>query len=359
MRLGEFVRGDLQPKRSKEMLSAAYHPAPGFVIVPPEHFKKAVLTGQPYPMKAAYVQVSNPVLAWSGSADTYQALRALDFLVVTETFMSPTAALADVVLPAATHLEYNDLGHYGLAHGFILARPKVVEPPPECRSNLQIINDLGGKLGLGSLWWENHEDMLEDILSPAGVDYCELANLGILRGPAKYYRYKDKGFKTASGKVALELDNMEKYGINPVPKWSGALESLTEEYPLLLTGHKSRNFFCSDHRYLAGLLAREPEPLVELDGATAAGFAVLDGDWVWVETRFGRVKAKARVTEGIRPGVISLVHGWWKPDLGPENEASWRDTASNVLTDGQSLNQVLGTPNLRGVSAKLTKVEAG
>ena len=358
MRLGEFVRGDLQPKRSREMLSAAYGPAPGFVIVPPEHFKRAVISGQPYPVRAAYVQVSNPVLSWSGSADTHRVLKSLDFLVVTETFMSPTAALADVVFPAATHLEYNDLGHYGLAHGFVLARPKAVAPPRDCRSNLQIINDLAGKLGLGSLWWDNHEDMLEDILAPAGLDYCELAKLGILRGATQYYRHREKGFKTSSGKVELVLGNLEKRGINPVPKWNGPPESVSDEYPLLLTGHKSRNFFCSDHRYLSGLLAREPEPLVELHAETATEASVVEGDWVWVETRFGKVKVKARVTEGIRPGIISLVHGWWNPELGPENEASWRETTLNVLTDGQTLNQVLGTPNLRGVSARLTKAEA-
>ncbi len=355
VRLGEFVRGDLQPKRAREMLSASHGPAPGFVIVPPEHFKQAVLSGEPYPMRAAYVQVSNPVLAWSDSRSTYETLKTLDFLVVTETFLSPTAALADLVLPAATEFEYNDLGHFGLAHGFILARPRVVEPPPECWPNAKILNELAKALGLADLWWDDYEDMLEDILAPSGINYSELAERGILRGPVRYYKYKDKGFKTPTGRVELLLSKAQKVGLNPLPTWSGPAEPENDNFPLLLTGHKSRNFFCSDHRYLEGLRGREPEPLVEIHPDTAGEANAADGDEVVIETKAGRIRVKARITEGIRPGVISVVHGWWRPEMGPENPGSWDETTLNVLTSGDILNRALGTPNLRALPARLYK----
>ena len=355
-RLGEFVRGDLAPGRSKESIAGAYGLAPGFVIVPPEQFKTAVLEGEPYPVRGAYFHVSNPILAWSDSEQTAQALKSLDFLVATETFMSPSAALADLVLPAATLLEYNDLGHYGLAHGFVLPRPKIADPPGECRSNLWIINELAKTLGMGEYWYEDEEAMLAEILAPSGMSYDDLRDAGILRGPWKPYKYKDKGFKTPTGKVELALSRADGNGLNRLPSWNGPPEAATDNYPLLLTGHKSAFFFCSDHRYVSRLRNGEPDPLVEIHADDAETAGVRDGDEVWVETRHGRIRVRASVSDGVAPGVISVVHGWWKPELGPENEDSWRFTSLNALTSSRELNQALGSPNLRGIGARIAKV---
>ncbi len=355
VRLGEFVRGDLMPGRGREMVSAPYGPAPGFVVVAPEYFKRAVLTGEPYPVRGAYVQVSNPVLAWSDSRGTHEAMKALDFLVVAETFLSPTAALADLVLPAATELEFNDLGHFGLAHGFVLARPQIVDPPGECRPNIRILNDLAQALGLHELWWDDHEAMLDDILRPSGLDYRGLVRQGMLKAPPRYHKYRDKGFKTPTGKVEPLLSVAEKAGLNPLPAWDGTPEPADPDYPLILTSHKSRNFFCSDHRFLASLLKREPLPTVELHPRTAVSCGIGDGDSVWVETSSGRIKVQARLTEDIRPGVLSVVHGWWLPELGGENRESWMETTLNELTSSRLLNKPLGTPNLRALPARLVK----
>ena len=358
MRLGEFVRGDLQPDRGRRMLSAEYGPAPGFMIVPPEYLKRAVVEGEPYPVHGAYVHVSNPVVAWSDCNDTYEALGKLDFLVVTETFMSPTAAMADLVLPAATELEFNDLGHFGLAHGYVLARPQVVEPPAECRPNAWIINELGKVLGPAELWWDHYEDMLDDILAPSGLKYSDLAELGILRGKTRYYKYRESGFKTPTGKLELALSKAERFKINSLPAWDGPPEETGSDYPLVLTAHKSRNFFCSDHRYIRSLLDREPEPLVEVHPDTAAEAGVEDGADVFVETKKGRIRLKARVTDGIRPGTLSVVHGWWKPDAGAEKKESWAETSLNVLTDSRVRGRAMGAPDLRGIPAALSPAGA-
>ena len=76
-----------------------------------------------------YIQGGNPLLSYANAGETFEALKKLDFLAVSEIFMTPTAQLADLVLPAATHFEFDDIGHLGLPHGFILARPKIVDPP--------------------------------------------------------------------------------------------------------------------------------------------------------------------------------------------------------------------------------------
>ena len=83
------------------------------------------------------IQASNPLLSYAGANDVFNALQNLDFLAVSDVFMTPTAAQADLVFPAATNMEYADIGHYGLPHGYILARPKVAEPPHACWSDIR------------------------------------------------------------------------------------------------------------------------------------------------------------------------------------------------------------------------------
>ncbi len=80
----------------------------------------------------------------------------LDLLVVSEIFMTPTAALADIVLPAATGFEFDDIGHYGLAQGWISSRPKIVDPPGESWPDIKILNELGKALGHGEHFWEDY-----------------------------------------------------------------------------------------------------------------------------------------------------------------------------------------------------------
>jgi len=72
----------------------------------------------------------------------------VEFLVVADLFMTPTAQMADIVLPVATHFKFDDLGFYGLPFGKILARPKIVDPPGECKSDVKIINELAKRLKL-------------------------------------------------------------------------------------------------------------------------------------------------------------------------------------------------------------------
>ena len=116
------------------------------MTVPPGLFRKAALEEFPYPIKAAYMQGTNALVTYADSRKTFEALCKLDFIALADIFMTPTASLADIVLPAATHFEFNDIGHYGLGHGYILARPKVVDPPHECWPDIKILNELGKAL---------------------------------------------------------------------------------------------------------------------------------------------------------------------------------------------------------------------
>jgi anaerobic selenocysteine-containing dehydrogenase len=86
----------------------------------------------------------------------------LDFIAVADIFMTPSASMADIVLPAATHFEFNDIGHYGLGHGYILARPKVVDPPQGCWPDIKILNELGKALTSDEYWYDDYEKLLDD-----------------------------------------------------------------------------------------------------------------------------------------------------------------------------------------------------
>ena len=93
--LGKFVRADLIPNKRKEMIHAHFGAIPKMMTVPPAYFRKAVLAENPYPVKAAYIQCANPMLSYADSRQTYEALNKLDFLAVSDIFMTPTAAMAD------------------------------------------------------------------------------------------------------------------------------------------------------------------------------------------------------------------------------------------------------------------------
>ncbi len=286
--LGKFVRADKIPSKAKEMIHAHHHTIPKLMTVPPAYFRKAVLDGSPYPVKAAYVQCANPLLAYADSRQTYDTLMKLDFLAVSDIFMTPTAALADVVLPAATHFEFNDIGHYGLGHGFILARPKVVNPPGQCWPDIKILNELGKLLTPKEYWFDEYDELLDVLLAPAGLDFSLFAERGLLKGPDRFKKYEQSGFKTPSGKVELSLSQSSKLMVSALPGFNGYPEPEDGDYPLVLTSAKSRYYLHSSYRWLEKLRKRRPHPRTLIHPKTAAEYGIGEGDDVTIETARGR-----------------------------------------------------------------------
>ena len=352
--LGPFVRADLMPKKYKDMVSAAHGVVPRFMVVPPPYFRQAVLKGEPYPIKAAYVQTCNPLLAYSNSPETEAALKALDLLVVTDITMTPSAALADYVLPAATHFEFSDVGHYGLGHGFILARPKVINPPPDCRPDIEIINQLAKALGLGEYWFDDYRKLIDDLLAPTGLSYAEFTEKSMLARPKKYFKYREKGFRTPSGRVELSLSKAESGQLDfpALPKTWGPEED--PDYPLLLTTAKPADFMCSSDRALPALRDKRSGPLVKIHPDTAAAAGLQNGQEVVIETKAGAIVQTACVWDGVRPEVIVAEPGWWFPEnRSPDMPAGdWRRANVNMLTGGE-LSRAFGTPNMRSLPCRV------
>lgn len=353
MRLGEFVRADLIPNKRKEMIHASHHTIPGLMTVPPAFFRKAVLEEYPYPVKGAYMQCCNPMLSYADSRQTYDALMKLDFFAVADIFMTPTANLADIVLPAATQFEFNDLGHYGLGHGFIVARPKIVEPPAECRPDMKILNALGKRLSPEEYWPEDSEQFLEDVVAPAGMNYRQFVEKGYLKGNDRFHKYRDKGFKTPTGKVELSLSKADKFNLPELPGFTELPEAESEPFPLILTSAKSPYFLHSSYRWMDKLRQAEPGPVVKIHPETADKYGIQDEKEVVIETESGEITQKAKITENILPGIVCAAYGWWFPEIQVENGFNWNQSNYNMLTRTDRLGKEFGTPNLKGLRCRI------
>lgn len=359
MKVRDFVLMDRLPQRRKMMLSKSWNFHPLLATVPAQLATRAFLEGDPYPVKMAYLQGTNPMLSYPNSKRVRDALEKLEFLAVAEIFMTPTAAMADLLLPVATHLEFDDIGNYGLPKSFILARPKIIDPPGEAWSDLRILNELGKRLGLEDAFWENESQILDTVLSPSGLTYEEFKEKLILWGDRTYRSYIQEGFRTPSGKVELWCSQLEERGMDPLPgfssPWKGA-SCPSRDYPFIMTSAKNPVFFHSAWRQIPSLRKISPEPVCEISPETASLLGITEGEWIWIRTEGGRIRQKAKIVEGLDPRVVCASYGWWFPEADYETLFGWAEANINTLTsDFPPFDPLVGSVNLRGIPCALER----
>ncbi len=365
MRPGEFVLSKSFGEKRERLLSPEFRLASQMGFTPSQAIIKAILSGKPHPIQVMYIQGGNPLLSYANAKETFQALRQLDFLAVSEIFMTPTAQLADIVLPAATNFEFDDIGHYGLPHGFILARSKAVDPPEECRPDALILNELGKKAGKENFFWPDLRACLDDILKPAKMTFEDFKKVGFLKGAWTYKSYASKGFSTPSGKVEIYSSRFAEWGYDPLPVYHDFLESLPPDpqfnpsSPLILTSAKDPHFFHSAFRNIASLRRRSPDPVVLLHPETAAKFALQKGDWACIETPRGTIRQKVAYDPDLHPQVVIAAYGWWFPERTDLELSGWKEANINILTDNNPpYEPSIGSTNLRGFPCRVYKAFA-
>jgi anaerobic selenocysteine-containing dehydrogenase len=295
---------------------------------------RAILEGQPYPVRAVLGFGANILLAHADGRHGREALKALEFYAHADLFMNPTAALADVVLPAASAFEREAL-RIGFdisadAQSLIQLRPAVVPPPGEARSDTDIVFDLATRLGLGAQFWNGDVDAAyRHQLAPTGVTLEQLrASPGGVRLPLQTRHEKHtepdangvpRGFATPSRKVEFYSQTFLDHGYAPLPDFTEpqigpvARPDLALRFPLILTGAKSPLFCQTQHRALPSLRKRAPHPEVELHPEAAQVRGITNGDWVSIETSEGMVRARARLNSSLDPRVAVGGNGWWQP----------------------------------------------
>jgi anaerobic selenocysteine-containing dehydrogenase len=277
--------------------------------------------------------------------------------------MTPTAELADIVLPAATWLESECVGGYLFRHGYIFPRKRIVQIG-ECWSDHRILNELGKRMGQEG-WGTDVEADLDYMLEPSGLNWRQVREMSYLRGEMEYRKHEKTGFSTPTGKVELYSTIFAEWGYDPLPRYREIPESpvstpaRASKYPyILITGARTPVFFHSEHRMIPWLREIHPDPLVELHPETARRHGVKDGDWVFIETPRGRIKQRAKLTAGIDPRVVAAEHGWWFPEIKSPDHG-WKESNINIVTDNtpEDYDVAMGSTNLRVLLCKIYLVQ--
>jgi anaerobic selenocysteine-containing dehydrogenase len=276
------------------------------------------------PIKALYVFSSNPAAVCPNQPLVLQGLTREDlFTVVHEQVMTDTARYADLVLPATTSMEHEDLYRsYGQFY-LSLARP-VLPPPGEARSNWQVCGMLARAMGVAEAHYASPpEAMIRRCLAGGnetvrGITYERLCAEGSVRLnlPRPYLPFAD-GAPTASGKVELFSARMAGRGLPALPTWTPLAEGPADggaqaaRYPLQCIVPPNRFFLNSSFSQSERLRQRQGTPTVMLAPADAAARAIADGDQVCVESARGAATFRAQVTDATRPGVAVIEGIWW------------------------------------------------
>jgi len=174
-----------------------------------------------------------------------------------------------------------------------------------------------------------------------------------VKSPDRFKLYEEKGFRTPTGKVELLLSTAEKFKLSALPEFRGLPEDDDPQYPLILTSAKSRYYLHSSYRWIEKLRRLKPHAQVEMHPDTARQYGIAEGDDVVIETRYGKITQKARLTDAIDPRVLCADHGWWFPEGNPENQYDWDKANFNMLTSTQKLGREYETPNLKGMGCRI------
>lgn len=330
-------RSLLPAAQARRALGLAERPLgpPAFGWTLGRDFHDAVLTGRPYKVRALVGFGANLLMSQADTPRARAALQALDFQVHCDLFETPTGRHADYLLPVDTPWEREAL-RIGFefsaeAEELVQLRQPVVAPAPdsEARPDLAIVFALATRLGLGAQFFDGCiEAGWDHVLAPLGLTTAQLrARPEGIRVPVAQVarRFAQplpdgtvRGFATPSRRVEFHSDRLRAHGHAPVPEAVDPLRAVALEagelaaYPLTLACAKSGYYCQSQHRALASLRRREPEPHVRLHPALAGARGIVEGDWCVVRTRNGQARFRARLDDTLAPQSVLASFGWWQ-----------------------------------------------
>jgi anaerobic selenocysteine-containing dehydrogenase len=310
------------------------------------------------PVKALYVYSSNPAAVCPNQTLVLAGLARDDlFTVVHEQVMTDTARYADLVLPATTSMEHEDV-YRSFGHFYLQLTAPVVPPVGEARSNWEVFGLLARALGVAEAHYARPPAAVIRELLARGDDtvrritYEQLREVGSVRLnlPRPYLPFA-AGAPTDSGRVELYSERLAARGLPPLPTWTPlregpATEILGTRYPLQCIVPPNRFFLNSSFSQSELLRRRQGTPTVMLAPADAEARGIEDGDEVTVESARGTAAFTARVTDATRSGV-AVIEGIWWHRFHPGGRGV------NVLTDDR-ITDIGGGPALHSNLVEIT-----
>ncbi len=319
-------------KKFEEAWGVSLNPEPGLTVT---EMMDGALDGR---VKMLYVMGENPALTDANLHHVQEAMDKVEFLVVQDIFLTETAAMADVVLPAAAFAEKT--GTFVNTERRVQLINQAVAPPGEAKADWQILQDLAQKLGFN---WQygSTEDIFNEIatLTPSygGISYERLEREGSLQWPCP-----------TPGHPGTPILHGEKFTrgkglFNPV-EYTPPAELTDEDYPLSLT--TGRNLY---HYHSGSMTHRSkeieelrPEELAQVNTEDAARMGICDGDLVKLSSRRGAVETRVEVSDIVPPGVVFMTF-------------HYKEAAVNLLTNDK-LDPFAKIPELKVCAVKLEKV---
>lgn len=319
---------------------------------------QTILTGEPYPVKAALIFGSNAAVSYTNTNLVTKAMEQLEFIAVCDIFLTPTARMADIVLPASSWLERdNVISSFQTSLDHSVIQRKCSDPIGESRSDVDIVCDLARRMGLGDLFWKDSEALYDYLLAPTGLTLRQAIEKRRLFAPLTYGNYLKSGFKTPSGKVELFSSVLASVGCAPLPPGSPRPGGGTElddvstslgdmEFPLdFSTGARSIFFRHTENRQNPWLLAQNPHPTVYINTDMAASLGIAENDLVEVRTPTGSARLYAKLERDLALNFVEAVPGW-------DGEGN-----INRVLGWERFADGIGTVPMRGLKCSVRKVD--
>ena len=320
--------------------------------------------GYPADIKLIYSAGGNLFNQCPNTNKMVEALDGVEFFVAQDHFLTPTARYADIVLPATTFWERNDVHTpwAGALH-YAIFMQQAIEPMYECRNDIDIFADLARRLGIAGYNDKTEREWLRELTRDAIDDFEAFAEGGLARfAPpedavafARQIREPERHkFTTPSGKIEIYsmalAANPDPYGLGripPIPTWIAPLEP-DARHPLLLCSPKSRARTHSIHGNQPDLSRVDPDD-VWINAEDARARKIRNGDKVRIFNARGSTVLPAHVTERIARGVVSIKEGaWFTPDASGTDQSG----CANVLTDDRSAPSGATTYNTNQVQVE-------
>ena len=339
---------------------------------------RAMETGEPYCVSALIVNATNPLLTYADTNRVFHALMGLDLIVVLDYYITPSAALADYVLPCAGAIERPIFQIHGGVANFGYGGPAAVEPYYERKTDYDIFRELGLRLGQGDAWPdENLVDAFARQLAPTGWSWSDYCVFGAYSMPSEENKHllpgcdgKPRGFATTTGKIELASELLPKLGGERLPKQGPFMRLCSDElvksieargghHVEMLTGSRKQPYNASMYLENPEFRRHSAHPVVEASEAMAQKLGLQAGDVVKLTTDKGEARFVFALAK-MRDDVINVDYGWWHPENGvphaPDFGGIWESNV-NTLTSCELQEPLIGTWAYNAIDCMIEKCD--